>query len=98
MAKNRDDRITKLHLLKVPASSRSLLPPEVSPSSKEALEEKIERIERDLKNSVGILQAQLHATLQQAGLSREEARFKKEIARLTGLLEQRIQSVGESAA
>src|SRR4030095_9976571 len=95
MTKNRDDRVTKLHLLKA-ASSKAPLITESPSSLKDALEEKVERIERELKSSIGILQAQLHTTLQQAGLSREEGRFKKELARLTGLLEQRIQSVGES--
>src|SRR4029450_2251642 len=97
MTKNRDDRVTKLHLLKA-ASSKAPLITESPSSLKDALEEKVERIERELKSSIGILQAQLHTTLQQAGLSREEARFKKELARLTGLLEQRIQAVGETGS
>src|SRR5262245_24404600 len=92
--KNRNSRITKLHLLK-PSGPPSRIPSEEGASYQSLLEERVERIEREMKESVTHLQGQLHATLQQAGLSREEARLKKELARLTLLLEKRIQSVGE---
>jgi 1-acyl-sn-glycerol-3-phosphate acyltransferase len=92
--KNRNTRITKLHLLKTSAAS-SRIPSEESPSLKSQLEERVERIERELKESMAHLQLQLHSTLQRAGLSREETRLKRELAQLAVLLEKRIQSVGE---
>jgi 1-acyl-sn-glycerol-3-phosphate acyltransferase len=92
--KNRNNKITKLHLLKT-SSDESLGAPEEVGSFKQQLEERVFRIEQEFRQSIVNLQNQLHETLKQAGLSKEETRFKAELAHLTALLEKRIESIEE---
>lgn len=90
-SKERNSKITRLRLLKpllAAAGEKEYLRPD--------LEERINRIEQDLRQSMSNIQRELGHLHKQAGLTREETRIKKELTRLTELLEQRIESVGES--
>jgi len=96
--KDRNTKITKLRLLREPLPSKNQgknLSNEEMQVLKSELEERVSQTERELKLSIKNLQNELHHTLKQAGLVKEEARIKAELARLTTLLENRIQSLGE---
>ncbi|MFO1518872.1 MAG: 1-acyl-sn-glycerol-3-phosphate acyltransferase [bacterium] len=95
MNKNRNTKITKLHLLKPHAGEAAKTAPEELEKTKQALEQRVGRMEQEMKDSILQLQKEWQATLKQAGLSREETHLKAELARLTALLENRIQTLGE---
>src|SRR3990172_6902131 len=92
--KDRNSRMSKLRLLREPSVPKNLSNEEMQ-ALREELEERVSQTERELKLSIKNLQNELHHTLKQAGLAKEEARIKADLARLTTLLEHRIQSLGE---
>ncbi len=92
--KARTSRVTRLHLLQGLKSSKNLNAEEKD-LLKQELEDRIGRVEDEMKSSVEKLESELRQLLKQAGLNREEARMKSDLAKLTTLLEERIQSLGE---